>query len=134
VELLYGHDAVVIAWVERRYGFKFVPPCVALGIGDGSEIVGAVLWNDFSGPNIEGSCVGEARCFTRSIIREAFRYPFVQLGCQRVTVHIRRSNAKVRGLALRLGFRPEGLMRRYYGDDDAAVYGLLRAEAERWVR
>jgi RimJ/RimL family protein N-acetyltransferase len=133
VELVYGLDADVLKWVKSRYGFEFCPPCVAVGIGDGEQIVGAVVWNDYSGPNIEGSCVGDPKAFTRSIIRECFAYPFVQLNCRRVTIHVAAKNTKVHDLAKRLGFEPEGVMPHYYQDDDALLFGLLREKC-RWVR
>ena len=34
----------------------------------------------------------------------------------------------MKGLAERLGGKPEGIKRRYYGDEDAVLYGVLKDE------
>jgi len=69
---------------------------------------------------------------TRAFLRAAFRYPFVQLGCRRVTGYVPAQNLEAQRFDEHLGFRREGLMRHAMEDDDVIVYGLLREEARRF--
>ena len=88
--------------------------------------MGAVIFNDYDACNVEVTCVGHG--WTRGVIREIARYCFTDLMCARVSITTRASNDLVKGLAERLGGKPEGIKRRYYGDEDAAMYGVLKNE------
>jgi RimJ/RimL family protein N-acetyltransferase len=132
--ILLGHDPLVLAWIKARHGMEMFPPCVAVGISEGSDLIGAIVFNNFTGRNIEASVAGETRAFSPRVIRWCFQYAFGQLGCSRATLRTRKRATEVRHLIERMGFKPEGKMRRYYGDDDAMVYGLLREEAGRWFK
>jgi RimJ/RimL family protein N-acetyltransferase len=133
-EIVLGHDAVVLAWLKARHGMELFPPCVAVGISEGTELIGAVVFNNYTRTNIEASVAGETRAFTPKVIHFCFQYAFGQLGCSRATLRTRKRATEVRQLIERMGFRPEGKMRRYYGDDDAMIYGLLRQDAGRWFK
>jgi RimJ/RimL family protein N-acetyltransferase len=66
---------------------------------------------------------------TRDFLRVAFRYPFVQLGCNRVTGYVPASNADALRFDLNLGFKIEGRMREAIETgEDVLVLGMLRGE------
>lgn len=132
IEIVVGQNALVIAWAKARHGLEFFPPCVAVGLAEGGALIGAIIFNNYTRSSIELSVAGETRAFTPRVVRWCFRYVFGQLGCVRATLRTAKRNRPVRDLILRLGFRPEGKLRRYYGTDDAMIYGLLREEAGRW--
>ena len=71
---------------------------------------------------------GSRRWITKQFLRDVFLYPFVQLGLQRVTVMARESNHAALAMNLRLGFVPEGRLRKYFGDEDGILLGMLRSE------
>jgi RimJ/RimL family protein N-acetyltransferase len=115
-------------WAGRRLGQQFLPPYVSFWIADRFGVArGAVVFNDYADRNIELTCVGKG-AFTRDVCREMARVAFNVNGCARVTIRTRQSNHALVGMALRWGWRVEGILRRWYGDDDAVVLGMLREE------
>lgn len=133
MELIFGQDEAVAAWASARLGTAIVRPYVAIGVGDGSQLRAAMVFNDYTGANIEITVASDPSGWTRAAVREAFAYPFRQAGCRRLTLRTRADNAAVLGIAARLGFRREGVLRDFYDDGcDAVVFGLLRSEC-RWI-
>jgi len=133
MELIYGQDEVVAAWASSRLGTAIVRPYVAIGVGDGSGLHAAMVFNDFTGANIEITVASDPNGWTRQAVREAFAYPFRQAGCRRLTMRTRADHAVMLDIADRLGFRREGVLREFYDDGcDAIVFGLLRSEC-RWI-
>jgi RimJ/RimL family protein N-acetyltransferase len=98
------------------------------------ELLAVVVFNLYSGADIAMhiAAVPGRRWMTREFLRVAFRYPFVQLGCRRVSGFVPASNADAQRFDEHLGFRREGLMRHALPDDDIIVYGMLREEARRF--
>ncbi len=144
MRLVLGRDAMVAEWV----GFH-IPhvgsgpafgPCSAIGVeSDAGEPLGGVVYSNYQPAcrSIELSFASASpRWLTRPIICAMMRYPFDQLGCQRVTAVTPRRNKPARRFVEVFGFKREGLVRRGFGDDDAVISGLLKREwqASRWAR
>jgi RimJ/RimL family protein N-acetyltransferase len=73
------------------------------------------------------------RWASREVFHTAFAYPFLQLGCRRVTARVPVSNTRARRLVEGAGFALEGLMRSAAQDGgDVLIYGILKQEC-RWV-
>ena len=102
-------------------------------IKDGA-VVAAVAFSHFNGHDIELSVAGDPGSGTRRLLGAVFGYVFGQLQCVRCTARVRKSNARARGLAARLGFKREGVLRLGYGDEDAVIFGLLRIDYEQQRR
>jgi RimJ/RimL family protein N-acetyltransferase len=139
--LVLGHDAEVAAWVAARIPVRVsFEKCAAIGVAvDGKLIAGAVFTNYRElahGKDIEVSFAADSpRWATRQNIRSIFSYPFTQLNCVRLTTIVSRKNKRARKLDVGLGFKLEGMVRKGYdGKYDAAVYGMLRSEADRWLK
>jgi RimJ/RimL family protein N-acetyltransferase len=126
--LIVRHRSEYVAiWAGAKLGGVFRQPFVAWGIADkDGNITGAVIFNDYDACNVEVTCVGHG--WTRGVIREIGRYCYEDLACTRVSITTRMSNSLVHSLAARLGGRLEGIKRRYYGDEDAVLYGVLKDE------
>lgn len=94
---------------------------------------GAVTFHDYNGSNVELSYWGP-NSITRGAIKGLALFCFNSLKVNRVTVRTpRRNKAVTRGLP-KLGFRAEGLLRRYYGphrNDDAVIFGITVEDARR---
>lgn len=117
----------VAQWAGEQLGCTFRQPFVAWGITDKDNgLTGAVVFNDYDARNVEVTCVG--RGWTRGNIRAIAKYCFDDLNCTRVSITTRMGNELVHDLAKRLGGTLEGIKRRYYGDEDAAMYGVLKDE------
>lgn len=107
--------------------------CEAIGLED-DGLLAVVVYNLYSGSDIAMhiAAVPGRRWMTREFLRVAFRYPFVQLGCRRVSGYVPASNTDAQRFDEHLGFAREGLMRHALPDDDIIVYGMLREEARRF--
>lgn len=147
-QLLIGLDAQVAEWVRRRIphvrkdGFGLpLPngylPYVAIGVTDGAAdwtLLGGVVFHGYLGSyrSIQWSAASDdPRWLRRQLITDIMKYPFDVMGCNRITAHIPRRNERARKFHRAFGFQQEGLIRRGFGDDDCAVYGLLKSEWKR---
>lgn len=111
------------------HGFHVVPPFSSLEIMDGDKLAAVIVYNDYTGPNVEISAVSDGvSAFPRRIYRAIFDYPFNQLRVNRVTVRTAAGNKPVRKFIRRLGFKPEGKLRGFYENDDGMLYSMLRGE------
>lgn len=138
MRLVLGQDAAVADWAGAALGVTFQPPFVAFGIVDtNGRLCGASIFNDFyPGGNIEWTHVG-AGTLRKGLLREMAQYAFIKNRATRITAKTRRGNSIVRRLLPKAGFAYEGTQKRYFGpdkSDDALVFALFRADAERWLR
>ena len=144
MRLVLGRDAWVGGWVARLIPHVGTAeawgPYAAIGVeSEEGEPLGGVVFSGYQPAyrSIEVSFASASpRWLTRPIICAMMRYPFDQLGCQRLTAVTPRRNKPARRFVEVFGFKREGLVRRGFGDDDAVISGLLRREwdASRWAR
>ena len=115
---------------------KRVPliPCAGLqGIGlerDG-ELIGGTVYESFNGVNILMHCAGTpgTNWMTRTFLIACFRYPFVQLGCSRVTAFVEAKNTAACKLDEHLGFKLEATMKNAASDGgDVLIYAMRRED------
>ena len=129
--VLYGADDLVAEWVQRRLGgLKAHTPYVALGVTDGTELLGGIVFFNSTGNDIQCAvaAVGPIAARPRAMA-QIFAYPFVQLGLDRVSAEIELDNARSIKLAQGLGFVREGTKRRAApGGRHVGVYGLLKKQ------
>lgn len=76
----------------------------------------------------------DARWASPDVVGACLRYAFVQLDCQRITGQTPARNESAVRFARGIGFKVEGIVRRGFRDDDAVITGLLREEAQRWIK
>lgn len=102
----------------------------AIGLISESEILASVVYNDFygTGCSIHIAAVPGRRWLTRSLLRAAFEYPFIQLGFQRLTGWVPAKNREALELDYHLGFQYEGTARHMLPDDDVTILGMLKSE------
>lgn len=132
--LIFGHDAALAQWAALKLGAKGFGPCVAIGVAHRNEIVAVAVYNDYSHPNIHITFVTSSpRWASKGAIRAIFRYPFVQLACKRITAVTEATNQPARAFLCRLGFKEEGRHPDCFDSGEGISYGLLRADAERWL-
>ena len=128
------HDDALAGYIiEAGVGVRPAEPFIGLVLtnNDGTA-AGACVFNVWTGRDVHVSSV-LYRKMTTGEVRYLARYVFGKLGCARCTATTPTRHAKARTALQKLGFKIEGVLRQYYPDDDAAVYGLLRAE-QRIVR
>lgn len=123
-------------WVESRIRDYTLPrEYVALGVSMPAG-QGVVIYHGFdkSVPDLKMDCAGEGAWLSREALRVFFAYPFIELGCRRVTAIAAKKNKRSRKFLARVGFIQEGVCRKAApgGKDNAIIYGMLREEC-RWI-
>lgn len=133
--ILYGFDAAVARWAGDRLGIADWGPCKTIGVIRHGELVAAAVFNNWRHPNIEISFVTtDRRWATPEAVKAIMVYPFVQLGCKRLTSTTDESNRAARAFLSRMGFHHEGTHPDANPNGGGLVtYGLLRKDAERWL-
>ena len=99
-----------------------------IGLEREGKIVAVAVFNDYTGDNVEITVASEGRWAFRGVIRRAMYYAFTELGCKRITAHIKPSNKRALSAAHRVGFKQEGRARKWFGNEDAIILGLLPDE------
>lgn len=141
--VLYGAKDTVVPFVGKRIphvgasGFGPFPysSAEALGVVRDGELIGGAVFHNWQGHDIQVSIAfDDPRWMRRRILRRLFAYPFVTLGCTRLTALTAADAGHVRRLLEGLGFTLEGRHPRGLGPDtDAVSYGLLSDDC-RWLR
>ena len=138
LELVIGHDEDVARWVSARIPQVTTMPggYVAIGVARDGSLTGGALFTNYrpcpGGGDIEVWCAGKG-WLSRRVIRAILAYPFLQLGCHRLTALTPKGNRPSRRLLEGLGFKFEGIARQGFGPrSHAALYSMLRGEC-RWI-
>jgi RimJ/RimL family protein N-acetyltransferase len=133
--LIFGHDRELAQWAGARVGIADFGPCVAIGVAHRRDIVAAAIYSNYRHPNIEVTFVTSSpRWASPGAVQAIFRYPFIQLGCKRITAITEATNQPARAFLCRLGFKQEGIHPDSFPDDDGVSYGILARDAERWTK
>jgi len=138
LRLIYGIDRAVLVWIADHLptiSRDFADTYHAIGVALDGEMIAGVLYSRFTGTNIEMTIAStDARWCSRSTLYYLFAYPFLQLGCRRVTAVTAASARETRVFLERLGFRFEGALREALPEGETAfIFGLLASEC-RWTR
>lgn len=137
--LIYGHDRELSLWAGNKLGYdgaigsRHDP--VAIGVSRQGKIVAVAVFYDYRGVSIEVTFVTTTpRWASRENISAILSYPFVQLGCKRLTAITEENNRDARAFLERLGFCQEGIHPDGFESGVGISYGLLKADAQRWLR
>ena len=99
------NDKLAILIANRLEANDF-QPCQCLAMMDGDKLAGVVVYFCYRHPSIEIAIFSDdPRWVTnRDMVGEILAYPFVQLGCKRVTAMVDRHNKRSRKMVKGLGF------------------------------
>jgi hypothetical protein len=124
--LVRQDDEAAKRYLEHELGLYISPPFIGLMIEHNGQMAGAVILNDYSpSRNIELS-VHVCGNWTASDVRGIARYCFERV--KRITARTSVNNTRAIRMLEVLGFRREGVMRDWFADSDAILFGLLRSE------
>lgn len=118
--LLLACDEQVAAQLfaaHKQPAFKF-DRCLGL-IDNDKKLIGAILFHDWNGFNIELSYYGE-KTLSPGIIRCIARFIICTFDASRLTVVVSKRRRKLMRSLQRFGFKLEGHQRCYYGKQDNA--------------
>jgi len=130
-DLLVDDDLRVARWAGEWFGIVFVPPCKAIGFLKGGELVGAAIFNGYTGNDIELTFIGHG-LLSRRTLRLLAQWAFVAHPCVRATARTRADNTEAIAALTRGGFVQEGRLRKHFGNCDALVFGILKEDCK-WL-
>ena len=129
--VIYSENDRVVSWVAERIDEQRFEGAVGIGLEEDGELIAGVVFNMYTGPSISMhvAAVPGRRWMTREYLWRCFAYPFLQLGCRRITGLVRVDNLEAQKFDEHLGFKREGLLRQACDDGtDMIVYGMLKSE------
>src|SRR5277367_6087947 len=116
--LLFECDEAVAKWLFEWLQRPLYKYDRAVGIVNSSgALVGAVLYQNWNGPNVEISYYGK-KTLTLGIVRCLARYTLTSFDPARLTAITSKRNRQFMKALQKLGFRLEGIQRCYYGKRD----------------
>jgi RimJ/RimL family protein N-acetyltransferase len=95
------------------------------------EVIAACLFHEHNGSNLFMHIAGTpgTNWLTRDMLWNCFHYPFVQLGCKRVTGWIEADNVRSRRFAERTGWTNEARLEKAGRDGvDVIIYRMFRED------
>lgn len=119
-------DNAARRYIEKTLGCCICEPFIGLLVEHRGKPVGAVILNDYTpGRNIE--LTGHASgAWSPRDVRDIARYCFQRV--PRITARVAVNNPRAISKFEALGFKREGVMREFFKDGDAIVFGLLKSE------
>lgn len=119
------------AFILGRLGVTYTYESTICQIEDGN-VTAAVGYNGRSFVDVNATIAAD-KPLSRRFVFAMFHMPFVFFEVSRISVRAKPSNEKSIRLATHLGFKREGLVRRWYSDgSDAVLLGMLKEEC-RWL-
>lgn len=95
--------------------------------------VGAFLFNNWSGPNVELTIACDVPLGMKAV-RFIARAAFVELAASRITVHTSPDNARSLAAIKSVGFQYEGFCSDFYGEGKDAFSFALTRRQQRIIR
>lgn len=134
--VIYGADASVAKWVATFIPqFTPGPDARALGVIKGRKLVAGVVYENFTGFNITVSIAAlpYSRWADRQTLESLFAFPFIQLGCEAVTVTVAMTNLQSLNLSTKLGFEPQAFVKYAAPDGSPLVILQMYRDTCRWI-
>lgn len=117
------------AWLQKRInGLDIGSDAVCLGVWRDNKLAAVAAFYNYRNVDIELSfAADDPRWATKQTIRWILAYPFLQVGTQRVTAMVAKSNKRCRKLLRGAGFDEEG-RHRHAGQNLETMfsYGMTR--------
>lgn len=134
--LIHNQPDEVGTWVrDRTGGLWYEGAGAAIGFTFDGRLVAGATYTNYNGSNIHLEfAVTDRRVFNRASLWAAFSYPFLQLGCRRITAVVDCGNFRSLALCEHLGFAYEATLQDAAPNGDhQIVFRMLKSEC-RWIR
>lgn len=131
--MIVRNDQVAKFLLESQFSARFDDKFAGFVFMRDGYPYGAAILNHFTGREVEITLATRGP-ITRQIIRVISGFCFQELKVARVVARTGQSNAKCRKLLEAMGFRAEGVLRRFFPDDDGVLYSLLESEMKQVSR
>jgi RimJ/RimL family protein N-acetyltransferase len=132
---IVSDPARVFAFCSERMPVSLVAGMKGLGLERDGELVAGVLYEGFNHHNIWMHVAAEPgkKWLNKEFLRYCFHYPFVELGCKRVSGYVEASNADARKFDEHLGFRQEAVLQDAASDGGDVILYVMRREDCRYL-
>jgi RimJ/RimL family protein N-acetyltransferase len=131
-------------WVCDRTGGLWFEGCgTAIGFTFDGRLAAGITYENFNGANVhmrfavdprrEFNGASGRRVINRATAWAAFAYPFLHLGCRRVTAVVDSDNVASLAFVEHLGFAREATLKDAAPKGDLIVFRMLKSEC-RWLR
>jgi RimJ/RimL family protein N-acetyltransferase len=132
-EILADKEAAWQFYVERTGSGSRTEHQKGLLLKRLGEPVAAVVYDQFNGSNIfmHVAAVPGKKWMNRHFLHEAFKYPFVTMGCRRITGWVWADNIEAQKFDEHLGFKREAVLKDAAGPgQDVYLYVMFRDECK----
>lgn len=118
----------VLRFVQQHVPLSACANMTAIGLERDGELVAGVIYEGYNGHNVWMHVAIPGR-ITKAYLRYCFHYPFVELGCTRLSGYVEASNAQARRFDEHLGFKQEAVLRGAASDGgDVILYRMTRED------
>ncbi len=132
---IISNPARVYDFVKQYVPIPIVSGMKGLGLEKDGELIAGVVYEGFNGVNVWMHVAAEpgAKWLTRDYLRYCFHYPFVELGCKRVSGYVEDSNEFAKRFDEHLGFQREAVLKGAASDGGDVILYVMRREECRYV-
>lgn len=132
---IVSDPARVFAFCKERMSVSVVAGMKGLGLERDGELVAGVLYEGFNRHNIWMHVAAEPgkKWLNKEFLRYCFHYPFVELGCTRVSGYVEASNADARRFDEHLGFQQEAVLQGAAADGGDVILYVMRRDDCRYL-
>lgn len=133
--IVMDNPARVLDFVRQFTPVNMVAGMQALGLERDGELVAGVIYEGYNGHNVwmHVAAVPGKRWMNKAYLRAAFAYPFLQLGCSRVSGYVEAWNMEARQFDEHLGFQQEAVLSGAASDGGDVILYVMRRELCRYV-
>jgi RimJ/RimL family protein N-acetyltransferase len=121
----------VFEFVSGFYPINYSASAAGIGLKQDGQLISGVIFDDYNGSNVwmHVAAIPGRRWMTREFLYAAFAYPFIQLGCKRITGWVEASNTDARRFDEHLGFKQEAVLKHAARDGgDVIIYVMFRED------
>jgi RimJ/RimL family protein N-acetyltransferase len=132
---IVSDPARVFAFCKERMPVSLVAGMKGLGLERDGELVAGVLYEGYNHHNIWMHVAAEPgkKWLNREFLRYCFHYPFVELGCNRVSGYVEAHNADARRFDEHLGFQQEAVLQGAASDGGDVILYVMRRDDCRYL-
>lgn len=132
---IISDPARVYDFVSRLMPLNVVAGMKGLGLERDGELVAGVIYEGYNGFNVwmHVAAVPGRSWLNRGYLRYCFEYPFIELGCRRVSGYVEARNQDARRFDEHLGFRQEAVLSGAASDGGDVILYVMRREDCRFL-
>ena len=132
---IVSNPARVYTFVREFVPVPIVAGSQALGLEKDGELVSGVIYEGFNGHNVwmHVAAAPGKRWMTKLYLQTCFYYPFVTLGCSRVSGYVEDRNEAAKAFDEHLGFKREAVLKGAATDGGDVILYVMRREDCRFL-